>query len=224
MKIIPDSVVIGYPHLNSVTEGFARSLAEACLTQENRIVNILATSSARQEYSRNITIEKFLEGSDGLAGEWLMWIDTDMVFDRDAIARLVATAKKTGADMATALGFVYKREENKIIPNAWTFDKEEQKFVEVETYEPGRIYEIDGTGTGFLLVNRKVFGSYKDSYWHQSRVHPSTGRYMGHDLAFCYDTVVEGNFKLVWDTSIKTGHIKHFEITEENYRASRGLT
>jgi len=228
MKIIPDTVCIGYVHPGFVTEGFTRSLANTCLDPSNRIIGISTASSARHEHARNMVIGDFLRGSvygDGHAGaEWLMWIDTDMTFDRDSIARLRATAKKTKADMVSGLGFVYKRGEGAVIPNAWDFSEETQEYEEVTGYEPGRIYEINGTGTGFLLVNRRVFESNERTDWHKSGLHPTSGKYMGHDLAFCYDTVVAGDFKLVWDTNVKTGHIKYFEITEENYRASKGLT
>jgi len=224
MRIVPDTVVVGYVHPHTVTEGFCRSLAETCLIKDNHIIGIIGASSPRQEHGRNTVITKFLEGAiyagDHVGAEWLMWIDTDMTFERDSIMRLLSTAKKTKADMVTGLGFVYKRGENIIVPNAWAFDKDNQEWVDTANYTPGERYEIDGTGSGFILINRRVFETKEDG-WHQSGIHAATGRYMGHDLAFCYDTVVDGPFKLVWDTAVKTGHIKHFEITEENYEASR---
>jgi len=221
MNIVPDTVAIGYVHLNTVFEQFAGCLAQACLAQaDNNIIATISASSARQEHARNTVIQRFLDGVpvDGrhAGAEWLMWIDTDMTFHPLAIKQLRATAKNTGADMVSGLGFVYKRHDNQLVPNAWTFDPDTQEWMDTEDYPRGTIQEIDGTGSGFVLIHRRVFES-KDGMWHQSGIHPKTGYYMGHDLAFCYDMIVDGPFKLVWDTNVKTGHIKHFELTEEQF-------
>lgn len=224
MEVLPNTVAIGYVHPHTVFEGFARSLAETCLIRDNNIIGLIGASSPRQEHARNTVIEKFLYGveySDKHVGaEWLMWIDTDMTFERDSISRLLHTAKTHKADMVGGLAFVFKRTSQELTTNAWTFDKDINEWVDIETYTPGQKYEIDGTGAAFLLIHRRVLEAGSDP-WHNSGQHAKTGKYMGHDLAFCYDNVVDGDFKLVWDTSVKTGHIKHFELTEENYAASR---
>jgi len=222
LRVVPDTVVIGYVHPHTVTEGFARSLAEACLIKDNHIIGIIAASSPRQEHGRNTVISKYLDGAqyagDHVGAEWLMWIDTDMTFKPDAIKRLLATAKTTKADMVAGLGFVYKRGEGVLIPNAWTWNPEAQEWEDTDDYKSGIVQEIDGTGSGFALINRRVFQHTDNNEWHRSGTHPKTGKYMGHDLAFCYDNIVDGPFKLVWDTNVHTGHVKHFELDENMFR------
>ena len=213
---LPGTVTIAYVHPNTVTEGFCRSLAGASLWKPNNILGFSSASNPRQTVARNAAIESFLLGPC----EWLMWIDTDMTFYHDAIEKLVATAEKHEADAVSGLGFIYKRHLNEIIPNGYMWGEEENAFVEILDYASDNVYEIDGTGSGFVLINRRVFNAWPDKHWHRNWVkHPQTGQEMGHDLAFFYDMTQKLGMKLVWDTNVKTGHIKHMELTEANYRA-----
>lgn len=215
-----DSIVVGYVHPNIVTEGFTRSLAENCLDRDNPIVGIISASNPRQTVARNAVIDLFLKRD----ANWLMWIDTDMTFRHNAIGQLLATAKKHKADAVTGLGFIFKRNANVLVPNGYMFDPETNYFKEIEDYTKNKVHQIDGTGAGFVLIHRRVFETIgKD--WHQNHIeHPVTGNPMGHDLAFFYEATQRHGFKLVWDTRIKTGHVKHFELDEnmyDDYKASR---
>lgn len=213
-----DKVFIGYVHPNTVTEGFCRSLAENALWQANGIMGFISASNPRQEVARNAAIKSFLD----TPGDWFMWIDTDMTFEYNSIERLVATAHKHKADIVSGLGFIYKRQDEQIVPNGYWFDEEDLYYKEHADYEPGKVYEIDGTGSGFVLIHRRVLEAWDDEFWHSTwRAHPHTGGQMGHDLAFCFKAKREYGFKIVWDTGVKTGHIKHFELTEENYNSYR---
>ena len=145
-----------------------------------------------------------------------------MSFDHDAVERLRATALKHDADMVAGLAFIYNRGAHTIFPNMFEYTGPEEGFKPVDDYESGRVYEIDGTGSAFMLIHRRVYEDWDNEYWHQTwREHPETGQPMGHDLAFCYEVTQTYGRKLLYDTSVKTGHIKAMALTEENYRASQ---
>lgn len=223
MEIIPDSVMVGYVHMNTVFEGFARSLAEVCLNTESNIYGIISTQNPRQEDARNATILKFMEGFHAdrthFGAEWFMWVDTDQTFQADAIVRLRETAHRFNADAVGGLTFIYKRATQEVAPNGYVWNGE--GFDALEDYTEGEVYEIQGTGSAFVLIHRRVFEG-KDGFWHVNhQKHPDTGGYMGHDLAFFHDATVNRGLKLVWDTGVQSGHIKHFEVTEAQYRAYR---
>ena len=214
MKVAKGSVIIGYVHPNIVTEGFTRSLANLCLWTDNGIAGIIAASNPRQHVARNAVITQFLEGP----GEWLMWIDTDMTFYHDSVQRLVATAKKHKADMVAGLAFIFKRHQSVIQPNCFLWDAEINEFLDVTDYEPGAVLDIKGTGSAFVLIHRNVLSTTGPN-WHQNWMnHPANDGPMGHDLAFFQEACVEQGYKLVYDTNVKTGHIKHFELDEEAFR------
>jgi len=151
-----------------------------------------------------------------------MWVDTDMTFEYDSIERLLKTAREHKADMIAGLGFIYKRTAGEIVPNGYLWYDEHHAFSEINDYEKGKVYDIDGTGSGFALIHRRVFEAFDDEYWHETwREHPYTGNPMGHDLAFCWRAKQDYGMKIVWDTNVKTGHIKPFELVEENFDSYR---
>ena len=219
-QILPpsdDKVYLAWVHPGTVHEGFARSMMEACLWQPNTIWGLVSASNPRQEEARNAAIGNFLDS----VGDWLMWVDTDMTFGYDAIERLVQTAHKHEADMVAGLGFIFKRASGEVIPNGYLWDDGDLEFHEMGDYTKGDVHAIDGTGSGFVLIHRRVFEAFDDKHWHKTWTnHPETGSTMGHDLAFCRRATGYG-FKIVWDTSVTTGHIKSFELAEETYDAYR---
>ena len=213
-----DKVYLAWVHTGTVHEPFARTIAELCLYKPNQITGITTSSSPRQEDARNGTISNFLDTD----AEWLMWIDTDMTLEYNAVEQLLETAHSLEADMAGAIGFIYRRDTEQLIPNGYRWDADNRVYLSIWDYEPGKTYDVDGTGSGCVLINRRVFESWDDENWHETLYrHPASGDYMGHDLAFSYKAKFEYGHKIVWNTSIKTGHIKPFELTEANYLAYR---
>ena len=213
-----DKVLLAWVHTGTVHEPFARTIAELCLHKPNRIVGITATTSPRQEESRNATIHNFLETD----ADWLMWIDTDMTLEKNAIELLLETAHQHEADIAGAIGYIYNRLTQEITPNGYHWDDDKKTYVSLWDYNPGETYTVDATGSGCVLIHRRVFESWDDENWHETwHTHPYTGGHMGHDLAFCFKSKREYGHKIVWNTNIKSGHIKPFELTEANYIAYR---
>jgi hypothetical protein len=213
-------VVVGWVHPGNVKAGFAYALANLFYHGEaNHLHGHLQASNPRQEVARNDVIARFLEGD----GTHLMWIDTDMTFEMDAVAQLLGTMKKTGADMVGGLGFIWNREPKVMTPCAYKLSPD-KKWDVLWDYEEGAVIEVDATGAGFVLIKREVFEAMTHGTWHQTWLdHPDTGGAMGHDLAFFYRAKQLG-FKLIYDTNVKTGHIKDWvldEPTYKNWRASR---
>jgi hypothetical protein len=184
-------VVVGWVHPGNVKAGFAYALANLFYHGEaNHLHGHLQASNPRQEVARNDVIARFLEGD----GTHLMWIDTDMTFEMDAVAQLLGTMKKTGADMVGGLGFIWNREPKVMTPCAYKLSPD-KKWDVLWDYEEGAVIEVDATGAGFVLIK----------------------------LAFFYRAKQLG-FKLIYDTNVKTGHIKDWvldEPTYKNWRASR---
>ena len=211
-----EGVYLAWVHTGIVHEPFARSVAEVCLWKPNNIVGITTAGGPRQEAQRNAAIAAFLKTD----GEWLMWIDTDMTFNRDMVERLLKTAHETGADAVGTLGFIWDPSQQIVVPNAYLWSDVDNAYHWVVNYEREAIVQIDATGSGSVMIHRRVFEAWDHERWHETwPVHPDSGGLMGHDLAFFHKATREDGFKLMWDTTVKTGHIKSFELTEANYDA-----
>jgi len=214
MEVIKDSVAIAWVHPNIVTEGFARSLANLCRWPLNNIGAMISVSNPRAHVARNAAIEEFLASST----EYLMWIDTDMTFEHNSIERLMATMKRYDADIAAGLAFVLHRTTSSIQPNCWLWSEEDKEWKDVTDFKSGEVLRVDAVGSAFVLIHRSVFEASGPA-WHRDWIsHPASGDAMGHDLSFFYDACVAGDFKLVYDTGIEAGHVKHIELREAHFR------
>ena len=144
----------------------------------------------------------------------LLWIDSDMVFPADALERLLAyrlpvvgglyygrlppykpiVLRNHGASMKYApgaMGYVYDHPINKLM-------------------------ECDGTGGGFLLVERKVFEAAEmpaGAWWNPVGEE-------GEDVAFCRRAQAAGH-KIYVDTGLELGHIGEVEVTPQWGRRAR---
>ena len=163
-----------------------------------------------------------------MEGDWLLFIDDDMVWDRDAIGKLVAAREENDLDMLGALCFrraepfqptLYMREE----PNAGAYN-----FLEKWDSD---IVEVDATGMAFIIIHKRVFekiaGAPMPPIEEREALGPPKffrwdGR-LGEDLDFCQQAKAAG-CRIFVDTRIEIGHVaevtirrKHF-ITELAFR------
>jgi hypothetical protein len=217
-QIDKGSIVVGYVHNHIVDEAWARSLALAFREEENQLIGVSSSRGPRHEEARNNTIRAFLDGP----GEWFLWIDTDQTFAPEAPAELRRIALERDARMCTGITYVWNPVENKLITNGWKWNEDELAWQDMHIRVQGSSMNIDGTGSACVLIHRDVLEEYGEEYgpeWHKSwTTHPVTGKYMGHDLAFFYRTVVRGSDKLVWATGVEFGHIKKFELDWAMYQ------
>lgn len=157
-----------------------------------------------------------------MQGDWIIFIDDDMVFQPDAIKRLIATQQKFDLDMVGALCF--QRGE----PHQPTLYMREQptegNYVFLEDWERDSVVEVDATGMAFVLITKRLLtaiaGEFPDQMTRSHGRPPSYFRWdekgFGEDMTFCQDVKKAGG-RIFVDTSIKTGHIGEITITEETF-------
>ena len=203
---------------NVVDTGYFRSLATLFLVDGGQtIAGLYTTHTARSALGRSQAIADFLK----TPLEYLMWIDSDMVFEPEAYFDLFAEAMK-GHRIVTGLAFMYDEGAKLIIPNIFMWN-EEKKAHEAEVhYEKDSSFWCDATGVAFTLIHRSIFEDliehgYEDNWhfdWHE---HPATGTPMGHDVAFFEACRTKLGERVWYVAGAKTGHRKVVEIGEENF-------
>ncbi len=152
-----------------------------------------------------------------MEGDWILFIDSDMVFDVDAISRLVQAREEHDLDMLGGLCFqrtapyqptLYMRES--LTHGGYAF---------LEKWDDD-IVEVDGTGMAFIVIHRRVFErivrSIDNPYftWPSPEERaalppPNFFRWtdgIGEDLRFCQDAKSTGSQVFV-DTRVKIGHV-----------------
>jgi hypothetical protein len=156
------------------------------------------------------------EAIQRMEGDWLLFIDDDMVWRPNAVAQLVAIREELDLDMVGGLCFrrtpphqptLYMREH----PNEGPYN-----FLEKWDSD---VVEVDATGLAFCLIHKRVFeriaGTPMPPLAERGASGPPQffswqGR-LGEDLRFCQDAKTSGS-KIYVDTRIEIGHIAEMEI------------
>jgi hypothetical protein len=116
----------------------------------------------------------------------LLFVDTDMVFEKDAVLRLLNRNKDI-------IGVQYNTRKYPTQPTAFLMGG------------TGDLQRAESVGTGFLLIDLKVFEKMKEPwfFWGFSDKGEVT---MGEDYWFC-DKARKAGFEIWCDLSIPMGHI-----------------
>ena len=159
-----------------------------------------------------------------MRGEWLLFIDDDMVFPPDSIGKLVTAREENDLDIIGGLCFqraepfrptMYMREN--ATSGAYNF---------LEDWVDGEIKEVDATGCAFMLIHSRVFemiaGGPMPPYEERIKMGgppPNFFRWegsLGEDLRFCQDAKAAG--ARIWvHTDVPIDHITEHRVTRRDY-------
>jgi hypothetical protein len=172
-----------------------------------------------------------------MRGDWLLFIDDDMVWQPHQIAALIETREKFDLDMVGALCFQRSEPYN---PTLYMRERPDGGLYNfLESWPDDEAVEVDATGLAFLLIHKRVFErmvahyedkpgwmmpAYEDRVGHRP---PNIFRWeggLGEDLRFCQEAKAAGS-RIFVDTSIEVGHIGEVSIGRRHFLselASRG--
>jgi GT2 family glycosyltransferase len=218
-------VVIGYIHPGQVSSYFLESMLTSTLTdvgmemagqRPRRIVNILQEwSSANVSASRNTVTQRFL---DQPHGDWLLWVDSDMQWEPDAIDQLLAAADPDERPIVGGLCFGMSKAG--LYPTIYQWAEIDGKLttVRVGQYPRASIVRCAATGAAFLLIHRRVLEAMRDRQFDRAfpffQESAGNGAPVGEDITFCIRAGILG-FPVHVHTGVRIGHHKSNLLTEE---------
>ena len=115
----------------------------------------LGETTQRYIVQGNVLVHQRNECIQKMDGEWILFIDSDMVFQAEAIKTLIETQKKFDLDIVGGLCFqrtppyqptMYVKARN--AEHGYTF---------MEQWDEDAAVEVDATGMAFCLIHRRVF-------------------------------------------------------------------
>lgn len=161
------------------------------------------------------------EAVQRMKGDWLLFIDDDMVWDPSAVQRLIEARDENDLDMLGALCF--RRSE----PYQPTLYMREQatsgSYNYLEDWHDDLV-EVDATGMAFIVIHKRVFeriaGSPMPPYEERLRIGPTNffrweGQ-LGEDLRFCQDAKATGS-RIFVDTRVKVGHVADVVVDRRDF-------
>lgn len=121
--------------------------------------NLWAESGANISEKRNELVRMFLDSD----GEWLLMMDSDMVFPPDTIARLMGAANRVDAKVIGGLCVMVG--ELGPIPTIYQFDQQGRGGITAVQldYQDDAIVQVAATGGACLMVHREALEAYRQA-------------------------------------------------------------
>lgn len=147
--------------------------------------------------------------------DYVLWLDSDMVFKPDTLIRMMDTLQKNDLDILTGLCF------RRVPPYTPTlFDKLEMDgdtCIHTEFDEiPEELFEVGGCGFACVLMKTDVFLDVQGKF---NALFAPIGT-NGEDASFCM-RARECGYKIFCDPKIVIGHVGNIVVDDAFYRATR---
>ena len=202
--------LIAIPSMDQVPAQFAASLAMLEKT-EGTVIGFQIGSliyEARNELARQAIKRK---------ADYVLWLDSDMVFQPDTFTRLYNDYKAGKGDIMSGLYF------RRVAPfSPVLFDKleiEENRAVWTEPESiPDDVFEVGGVGFGCVFMDTGVIMDVMSKFG-GAPFTPVGG--LGEDLSFCWRARQCG-YKIAVDPAVQLGHVGHVIVNRDFYENVKG--
>lgn len=197
-------VFIAVPCMDQVPSQFAQSLAS--LKKVGDCVVAFEIGSLIYNARNSLAAKAVQSGAD-----YVLWLDSDMVFPSDALERLLEDRAK--GDIIT--GAYYRRvKPYKPVLFSKLEVTEDKCIFEDQEEIPNEIFEVEGCGFGCVLTPTSALFDSMSKFGNMFA--PING--VGEDLSFCWRARQCG-YKIVCDPSIYLGHVGHYTVDKDFYEA-----
>lgn len=178
---------------------------------------------------RNKIVEAFLESS---TADWLLFVDTDQTFPPNLLDLMVESADADKRPILSALIMARRNPPHLPVSPACVLLDESQgfpRFVEPDTIPNERWWQVACTGSGCVLIHRRVLEALQQKWGHTAwpwfkyadfeRPLPDGSKVwdtMGEDYTFSLRAAAEG-FPSYVDTTIHVGHVKPYDFGVQDF-------
>lgn len=220
-----ETVVVAYIHPGMVSSYFTTSLMHMLLFDRipgrQHIVGVFEEwSSANVSAPRNALTKRFVDDTDA---DWLLWIDSDMAWQPEALEALLASADPTERPIVGGLCFGALHDE--LFPTIYhlaAMDGGGFSTVRVNDYPPGAMIRCTATGAAFLLIHRSALVAIRDHGFNRTfpwfQETENNGQPVGEDITFSL-RAGQLDIPVHVNASVRVGHHKSTLLTEERFLA-----
>lgn len=235
----PERVVLSWVTPGHVNARFMDSILKLMYSDANRPLGqqrLLAkgagyhylVSGPRIASARNDLVRRFLD-TPRYEAEWLLMIDTDMVFEPSDVDKLLAVADPVTRPIVGALCFGGGK--GQLFPTMYRLQDpklNDGKVIDwVREWEPGELVQVDATGAAFMLMHRSALEKIRKAEREGQLMFPEPapwyaetqykGREFGEDWTFCIRAGVCG-IPIFVHTGASIGHEKPVILDEQVWR------
>lgn len=193
--------LIAVPCMDQVDARFTSCLA----TLEKPGEVTVATQIGSLIYDSRNSLAKIALNSET---DYVLWLDSDMVFKRDILKRLLEHAEN-GKDIVSGLYFRRQPPFSPVLFKELELVEELGRWENYDDYPRDSVFEIAGCGFGCVLMRTDILADVALEF--RKWFNPVNG--FGEDLSFCIRAKSLG-YKIWCDSSIKLGHVGHLVVDE----------
>lgn len=205
-------ILIAIPCMDQVPAPFAQSLAMIQKTEDN-VACSFQMGSLIYTSRNNLSLQAMKAEFD-----YMLWLDSDMVFQQDLLIRMKQTMDEKGLDFLTGLYF------RRVPPfTPVLFDQldiaEDGSCTWTDWKDvPEGLFKIGGCGFGCVLIKTDVLFDVQAKFGEM--FNPIAN--MGEDLSFCWRARQCG-YDIWCDPSLVCGHVGYTVINDKFYESYRSV-
>lgn len=216
---MPKGIMPAFIHYRGVPQLFMESIVNSYRAGVFQHMYTANTSSMTNK-ARTLNGEAFLESD----AEWILLLDTDMVWEPDAVIALRKFAEKKKVKAVSGWALMYK---GGVWPHA--FALEDGHYVPYGFIEPdSEPIKVDAAGGACFLVHREVYEAVRKLYegktayvWQEEVYAPSLDKQSGEDITFC-SRIAEAGYDIWYHPGAIFFHIKDMVLGPKEYKTFSG--
>lgn len=197
--------LVAIPCMDNVAARFCQSLACLQSVDETKIAHNPGSLVYMSREHLSVTAVK-------MEADYILWLDSDMVFEPDLLRRMMQTMQDADLDFLTAAYFRRSAPYTPVLYSKIDFDGDACKWEELKEVpaSDSGLFEVEGCGFGCVLMKTDIILDVKGKFGQLFTPIGGTGE----DLSFCWRARQCG-YKLMCDPSIPIGHYGHIVVTRE---------
>lgn len=217
-----DTVALGWCD-NGTTDGkFTEGLTTAILAGPPNGMTIHTSIRVQGNQIGRQRQVLFDHWADKMKTDWLLWVDSDIVLNLDAMKKLWQTADKINRPVVSGVYFISKENEGSLMkPFPVLFnDVSEYQIQYVHPLPENEVIKIDNAGFGFVLMHKSVVPKLRET-------HPGKGmftetgdgnddHFIGEDIIF-FRRMKAAGIPLHAHTGATVKHMKRFSLDYDYY-------
>lgn len=145
--------------------------------------------------------------------DYILWLDSDMVFEPDTLKKLMKTMEEESADIVSGLYFRRSIPYKPVFYDRFEIVDDKPEKTEMDVI-PDKPFEVGGVGFGCVLMKTSVCFDVMDKFG--TLFAPIMN--VGEDIAFCWRARQCG-YKIILDPRIECGHVGHYVVTKDLWEA-----
>jgi hypothetical protein len=163
----------------------------------------------------------FDQWADNLKTDWLLWVDSDIVLNLQAMKKLWEAADKNNKKVVSGIYFISKENEASLMKPFPTVFKNISDY-QIQYIHPlpiDEVIECDSAGMGFVLMHKSIIPTMRKKFTDQSMFAEQEGvgdKYVGEDIVF-FRKLKEAGIQLYAHTGAIVKHIKRFSLDYDYY-------